>query len=76
MSWPAVEWRVGIALGISNPSSGLFFGLLFVCLFFGHTCGLWDLRSRVGIEPRPLAVKMTSPNHWTTRKVLRVRFVA
>ena len=45
MSWPALEWRVGIALGISNPSSGLFFGLLFVCLFFGHTCGLWDLRS-------------------------------
>ena len=32
------------------------------------TCGLWDLVSKPGIEPRPLAVEVESPNHWTTRE--------
>ena len=31
--------------------------------------GLWDLSFRPGIEPRPLAVKVQSPNHWAAREV-------
>ena len=31
-------------------------------------CGLWDLSSQLGIEPGPLAVKASSPNHWTSRE--------
>ena len=27
----------------------------------------WDLSSRLGIEPKPLVVKLQSPNHWTAR---------
>ena len=34
--------------------------------FFGCATGLRDLSSPTGIEPVPSAVKMWSPNHWTT----------
>ena len=42
---------------------------LFVCVFFlpHHVvCGIWV--PGPGIEPRPLAVKAPSPNHWATRE--------
>ena len=36
--------------------------------FFGHlACGI--LVSRPGIVPRPLTVKVQSPNHWPTREL-------
>ena len=30
--------------------------------------GMWDLSTRLGIEPVPPAVGAQSPNPWTTRK--------
>ena len=34
-----------------------------------HTCGMWDLNSRPGIEPASLVVGAQSLNHWTAREV-------
>ena len=28
-----------------------------------------DLSSQLGIEPKPLVVKLQSPNHWTAREL-------
>ena len=45
------------------------FWLLFFFFSSLHeTCGV--LVPRSGTEPRPLAMKVLSPNHWTTRKFL------
>ena len=34
------------------------------------SCSMWDLdsRSRLGIEPGPLALEVLSLSHWTTRE--------
>ena len=34
------------------------------------SCGMWDLLSRPGIKPGPLAMGAPSLSHWTTREVL------
>ena len=31
--------------------------------------GLWDLSSLTRVDPRPSAVEVWSPNHWTAREV-------
>ena len=33
------------------------------------SCGLWDLVSWPGLEPRPPALGVQSLSHWTTREV-------
>ena len=42
------------------------FVLLFALFCFAVPCGLWDLSPQPGIEPRPSAVKVPSPNHYST----------
>ena len=39
----------------------------FVVWLYQVACGV--LVSQPGMEPEPLAVRMPSPNHWTTREV-------
>ena len=41
---------------------------------FGRTVWLVWLVHRPGNEPRPLAMKAQSPNHWTARELLNVKF--
>ena len=51
---------------------------LVVCFFFGHTVWLVLTRFLVsppGIEPRPWAVRLQSPNHRTTREFLSCLFL-
>ena len=43
--------------------------ILGACRIF--SCGMWDLVSRPGIEPRHPALGAQSLSHWTTREVLR-----
>ena len=46
-----------------------------VCIFFFNlavpdlSCSMWDLFSLPGIEPRPLALRVWSLNHWITREI-------
>ena len=47
-----------------------FFGCF---VFLAVPCGLQDL-TWPGIEPGPWAVKVTSPNHWTSREFPRLCF--
>ena len=35
----------------------------------GIICGMWDLASQPGTEPRPLVLEAWSVRHWTTREV-------
>ena len=47
--------------------------LFYLLLFFGHTaaCGILVPQPWVDwIEPRPLTVRVLSPNHWTAREFL------
>ena len=57
------------------PSGFLMLGRIFKCyLFFnylpalGPSCGVWDLASWPGIEPRSPALGARSLGHWTTRE--------
>lgn len=42
-----------------------------VVVVFAKLCGLRDLNSSTRIEPRLSAVKVWTPNHWTTREFLK-----
>ena len=42
--------------------------LIFFFSLLALPLSLWDLSSRPGIKYRPLAVRVQSPNHWTTRE--------
>ena len=44
--------------------------VLFCLVFLAALHSLWDSSSQTRIEPGPLAVKVWSPNHWTTREFL------
>ena len=44
----------------------LFLFLFLFLLAMPHS--LWDFSSPTRIEPGPSAVKVQSPNHWTTRE--------
>ena len=47
----------------------LFFCFVCFVLFFMATLRcLWKLSSRPGIAPRPMAVKVPSPTHWTSKE--------
>ena len=60
-------WNTGILLTFLNRKKDL--KTLGIFFFLYHVaCGI--LVPQPGIEPRPLAVKEQSPNHWTTREVL------
>ena len=37
--------------------------------FLAAPCGMWDLSSRLRIEPVPPALEAQSLNHWTAREV-------
>ena len=52
----------------ATTEAPLFFNVyLFIYFWLCHAaCGI--LVPRAGIEPRPLAVKALSPNHWTSRE--------
>ena len=44
--------------------------IIFIYLsVLGLSCGIWDLVSRPGIEPRPPALGTWSLSHWATREV-------
>ena len=34
------------------------------------SCSIWDLIPWLGMEPRPSALGVQSPTHWTTREIL------
>ena len=55
-------------VNIENYSHFLFIYLLFGCTI---PCGCENLISCPGRKPRPLTVKVRSPNHWITREVPR-----
>ena len=49
----------------------LFVFVIYLLLFLATLHGFWDLSSLTrGIEPGTMAVKVQSPNHYTTRKFL------
>ena len=48
---------------------------LFIWLLWVFSCAMWDLVPCAGIEPRPSALGVQSPSHWTTREVLLVGFL-
>ena len=57
------SWRL-----LSTTSGSPLFVCLSVCLFGATLGSLRDLSSLPGIEPRTMAVKVLSPNHWTARE--------
>ena len=57
----------GTVLSTSHTLSHLIPSKLLCCFWLRHrACGI--LAPQPGIEPRPSAVKVWSPNHWTARK--------
>ena len=59
-------------LGGNGASVGGFIFWPMIIFCFGHAARLAGsiLFPQLGIEPRPSAVKVPSPNHWTTREFL------
>ena len=55
--WGAGEWREAAVCLV-----------LFVCLFWPSSVACGILVPRPGTEPGPSAVRVWSPNHWTTRE--------
>ena len=56
-----------------ESTSCVFFSVFFVCLFFYffwpcHVACRILAPQGPGIEPKPSAVKVRSPNHWTARE--------
>ena len=60
---PSCQPRPTLQAGLSKEGTQACYVNFFVCV-----CGI--LVPRPGIEPRPLAVRVQNPNHWTTREVL------
>ena len=52
-----------------------FFKLKFFFNFLATSCGMRELNSPPRIKPMPPAVEAWSVNHWTTKEVLRIRFL-
>ena len=46
-----------------------FFFLIYLFHCTGLCCGMWDLVSQPGTEPRPPTLGAHSHSHWTTREV-------
>ena len=47
----------------------LFILCIWLCAIFSLRCGMWDLVPWPGIQPRPPALGVQSPSHWTTSEV-------
>ena len=58
----------------STSCFSFFFFFIFIFSFWPCLMACGILVPRPGIEPGPLAVKVWSPNHWTTREFLQVAF--
>ena len=53
---------------LNNNKTYILFFFNFYFFFWSHCTACRILVPRPGIEPRPTAVKVLSPNHWTTRE--------
>ena len=63
-----------ITFPLWGPSTCFHFFFLFFNLATPH--GLWDLSSPTRDQTRAPAVKVLSPNHWTTREFPSISFLS
>ena len=62
----------GAATNLHQYSFFFFFNKSFIYFnlaALGLSCCMWDLVPCPGIKPRPPALGVQSPSHWTTREV-------